>query len=70
MNTYKYKTSMTCNGCVSKVEKFLNAEKEIFKWNVDLNSIDKILTIETENFEPNEIPLLLLKLGYKAELLK
>ena len=69
MKIYKYKTSMTCGGCVSKVEKFLNAEKDILKWSVDLNSTDKILTIETENFESNQIPPLLLKLGYKAELI-
>jgi copper chaperone CopZ len=67
MNTYKYKTSMSCSGCVSKVEKFLNAEKAILKWEVDLNSPDKILTIETEELDPDKIPPLLLKAGYKAE---
>ena len=48
MNIYKFKTTMSCSGCVSKVEKFLNEEKDILKWEVDLNSPDKILTIETE----------------------
>jgi len=67
MSVYKYKTTMSCSGCVSKVEKFLNAEKDILKWNVDLNSPDKILTIETEKINPDEIPALLLKAGYKAE---
>lgn len=67
MNTYKFKTSLSCSGCVSKIEKILNAEKDIIKWEVDLNSPDKILTIETETFDPNQIPSLLLKAGYKAE---
>lgn len=67
MSVYKYKTTMSCSGCVSKVEKFLNTEKDILKWNVDLNSPDKILTIETEKINPDEIPALLLKAGYKAE---
>lgn len=67
MNTYKFKTSLSCSGCVSKIEKILNAEKDILKWEVDLNSPDKILTIETETFDPNQLPALLLKAGYKAE---
>lgn len=67
MSVYKFKTSLSCGGCVSKIEKILNAEKDIIKWEVDLNSPDKILTIETETFDPNQIPALLLKAGYKAE---
>lgn len=69
MNTYKFKTTMSCSGCVSKVEKFLNAEKGIVKWNVDLNSPDKILTIETNDLLPEMIPSILLKAGYKASLI-
>jgi copper chaperone len=67
MSTYKFKTTMSCSGCVSKVEKFLNAEKDILKWDVDLTSPDKILTIETDTLDPSVIPPLLLKAGYKAE---
>jgi copper chaperone CopZ len=67
MSTYKFKTTMSCSGCVSKVEKFLNAEKDILKWEVDLTSPDKILTIETDKLDPSAIPPLLLKAGYKAE---
>lgn len=66
MSTYKFKTTMSCSGCVSKVEKFLNGEKDILKWEVDLTSPDKILTIETEKIEASQIPPLLLKAGYKA----
>lgn len=68
MSTYQFKTTMSCSGCVSKVEKFLNAEKGILKWNVDLNSSDKILTIETTDLSPEMIPPILLKAGYKATL--
>lgn len=68
MSTYQFKTTMSCSGCVSKVEKFLNAEKGILKWNVDLNSPDKILSIETTDLSPEMIPPILLKAGYKATL--
>lgn len=67
MSTYKFKTSMSCANCVSKVEKILNAEKAIIKWEVDLASPDKTLTIETDTLNPDAIPPLLLKAGYKAE---
>lgn len=69
MNTLKYKTSLSCSGCVSKIEKFLNAEKDILKWEVDLTSADKILTVQTENPDSAVIPALLLKAGYNAELI-
>ena len=69
MNVYKFKTTMSCTSCVSKVEKILNEEKDILKWEVDLNSPDKILTIETEKLDPNLISALLLKAGYKASLI-
>lgn len=70
MSIYKFKTTMSCSGCVNKVEKFLNAEKGILKWDVDLNSPDKTLTIETSSFTPEAIPPILLKAGYKAELMR
>jgi copper chaperone CopZ len=66
MARYNYKTTLSCSGCVSKIEKFLNAEKTILKWEVDLNSADKILSIETDTFDVELIPALLLKAGYKA----
>ena len=66
MATYTYKTTLSCSGCVSKIEKFLNAEKSILKWEVDLNSPDKLLRIETNSFDTGLIPALLLKAGYKA----
>lgn len=66
MSTYKFKTTMSCSGCVSKVEKFLTKENGIDKWDVDLTSPDKILTVETVSLLPEQIPALLLKAGYKA----
>lgn len=66
MKIYKFKTTMSCGGCVSKVEKFLTKENGIDKWEVDLNSPDKTLIVETEILEPSQIPPLLLKAGYKA----
>jgi len=66
MSTYKFKTTMSCSGCVSKVEKLMTKENGIEKWEVDLNSDDKILTVETGTLLPEQISTLLLKAGYKA----
>lgn len=69
MNEYKFKTTLSCSGCVSKIEKLLNSNKEVVKWSVDLDSPDKILTIHLVHPEPSMIPPLLLKAGYKTELM-
>ncbi len=69
MNEYKFKTTLSCSGCVGKIEKFLNADQNILKWSVDLDSGDKILTVQLSHADPSVIPPLLLKAGYKAELM-
>ena len=36
MKTLKFKTNIKCTGCVAKVTPFLNDEKGIEKWDVDI----------------------------------
>ncbi len=67
MEKFIYKTNIKCNGCKTAVTAFLNQEKRINKWEVDLNSPDKILTIEGENIDSKEIVELLKTGGYKIE---
>lgn len=43
-----FKTNIKCNGCVQKVKPFLDGIKEVKTWQVDLESPDRILTIEGE----------------------
>ncbi|WP_291859409.1 heavy-metal-associated domain-containing protein [Marinilabilia sp.] len=66
MKTLKFKTTIKCNGCINTVTPFLEKSNNINKWSVDLESPDRILTVETEG-DPNEVKELLNEAGYKAE---
>lgn len=69
MKTLKFKTTINCGGCLSKVTPLLNNEKTIEKWEVDINNPDKILSVETSEDTPDKIIDLIKKAGYKIELL-
>jgi copper chaperone CopZ len=69
MNTIKFKTNINCGGCLSKVTPILNSEKNIEKWNVNLESDDRILTVETSDLTEEELKKTVQKAGFKAEVL-
>jgi Cu2+-exporting ATPase len=68
-NTFKFKTNINCNGCVAAVTPHLNAENNIINWNVDLDSDDRILVVESEEIEPEYIKKKLANAGFKGELI-
>lgn len=68
MNTLKFKTTIKCGGCIATVTPFLNKIEGISNWNVDTNSPDKILTVETETVSAEEITNTLKSAGYQANL--
>lgn len=67
MNTIKFKTSLKCEGCVAKITQGLNAVPSVKKWEVDLKSPNKVLTVEGENIREADIVASLKKDGYTAE---
>lgn len=67
MATYKFKTSLKCNGCIQTITPSLNNTKGIEHWEVDLNSDDKILTIVSFSLTEAELIEVINKAGYKAE---
>jgi len=67
MTELKFKTNINCSGCLSKVTPILNAEKKIAKWEVDLESDDRILKISTSELKPEEIVKTVLKAGFTVE---
>lgn len=69
MNTLKFKTNINCSGCLSQVTPFLNDERNIVKWNVNLESDDRILTVETSELTEEEVKKTVQKAGFKAEVL-
>lgn len=65
--TLTYKTNIKCNGCIATVTPFFQKNESIKKWNVDLESDDRILTIEMEDGDVNEVESLIKEAGYEAE---
>ena len=66
MEKTKFKTNIKCAACVEKVTPDLNSAVGEGNWQVDINSIDKILTI-TGRQDDAKIKQALQKNGYKAE---
>ena len=67
MKQYQFKTNINCSGCVAKVTPALNQDKEIKEWKVDINNPNKILTVDTENLDEEQIKSIVQKAGFKAE---
>jgi copper chaperone CopZ len=68
MKTLKFKTNIKCAGCVSTVTPKLESIPEIQKWNVDLDSPDKTLTVAAqEGFAEEMLNRSLGEVGYYAE---
>lgn len=67
MKTIRFKTNLKCSNCVAKVQKKLDEEVRIIKWSVDLQSPDRVLSIETENDGVEAVVMDILKAaGYRA----
>jgi copper chaperone len=66
METLKFKTNIKCGACIATVTPFLNADEAVEKWEVDLQSPERILKVETSH-SPAEIQQLVKKAGYTAE---
>lgn len=66
MKTLKFKSNIKCDGCIAKVTPFLNNEKAIKSWSVDIFTPEKILTVETE-LDAGDIEKVIEKAGYRAQ---
>lgn len=63
----KFKTNINCDACVAKVTPVLNGNPTIEKWEVDTKNPNKILSVEGENINEQELIQSLDKIGYRAE---
>ncbi len=66
METIKFKTNIKCTGCLTQVGPGLNETAGENHWTVDLNSSDKILSVQGDIKEA-EIIAAMKKAGYTAE---
>ena len=63
----KFKTTLDCGGCVSKVQSDLDNAEGIQEWNVDITNADKILTVNSTGITEDEVIAIINSKGFKAE---
>jgi copper chaperone len=69
MEKLKFKTNINCGGCIAKVTPYLDKVQGIKKWEVDINNLQKILTVEAEGITEKDVINTLAGAGYRAEIL-
>ena len=67
MNTYLFKTSINCGGCLARVKPSLDNEKRIVSWEVDLDDPDRKLKVVTGECKPSDIIDIVDNLGFEIE---
>lgn len=65
MTQFKFKTNIKCGGCIATVKPHLDQLKGIKSWSVDTTTPDKILTVEVEDLNAEEIQKTVEKAGFK-----
>lgn len=65
MKTLKFNTNIKCGGCVAALSPALNGEKQIEKWEVDINVPNRPLTVTTD-LTSAQVVELVQKAGYQA----
>ncbi|EKF54081.1 hypothetical protein I215_14174 [Galbibacter marinus] len=63
----KFKTTLNCGGCVSKVKPDLDNSQGISKWEVDTDNPDKILTVSSKGITEDQVISIIKSKGFKAE---
>ena len=67
METLKFKTSINCSGCVAKVTPILNRTFGENNWAVDVNTTEKLLTVNSDGAIAKDVISTLKKVGFSAE---
>ena len=63
----KFKTTIQCNGCLSKVTPKLNEILKEQSWSVDLESDDRILTVNDDNVSDDAVVSAVKSVGFEIE---
>ena len=68
MKQFKFNTNINCSGCVAAVTPHLNRHEGIKKWEVDTSNPNKILTVEAESLNENQLKRIVEGAGFKTEM--
>ena len=66
MNTLQFKTNIKCTGCLSKASPTLDEKLGAGKWEVDLMTLKKTLTV-TSDLDEKEVIAIVNESGFTAE---
>jgi copper chaperone len=69
MKELKFKTDINCDGCLATVSPFLVNNEGVQNWEVDLQSKDRVLKVETENLSVEDVQQIINQAGFKAEVI-
>jgi copper chaperone len=69
METLKFKTNINCGGCIKAVTPFLEKTQGIQSWKVDTENPEKILTVEAEGIDAQQVKGVVEKAGFTAEVI-
>lgn len=67
MEVLVLKTNIRYKKNVRAVAPLLNGRNSISRWNIDLEDIDKVLRIESDNMELTEVVQLIQEAGFHCE---
>jgi len=67
MKTLKFKTNINCENCLKSVTPFLNELESLEEWHVDINDADKILTVESETGDEDEVKATVNRAGFTIQ---
>ena len=67
MSEARFKTTIQCNSCLSKVTPKLNEILEEKSWSVDLESDDRILTVNNDNVSVDAVVSAVKSVGFEIE---
>lgn len=67
MNTLKFKTNINCGGCIKAVTPHLDKAEGIQSWQVDTTNPDKVLTVQADGLDAQQVKSIVEKAGFKAE---
>lgn len=69
MHTKLFATNLKCSGCVAAVTPFLNQVAGVGNWKVNLETADKVVTVEGDDIKAEEVIQAIKDAGYSANLL-
>ncbi len=64
-----FKTNLQCGGCLAAAKPFLDETVGVDKWSVDLSHEDRVLTVQNDDVNTEQVTEALDKAGFLAEVL-